>query len=159
MLVKVFCWSVIFLLDHGLVNAMACIDLKFKLANLPMSGELWRPQRLHCNGQDSWLSLCHRNQNGENPFFFSDHRDCERNTVLTILYPGSGWRDSEEGGSSSLYKGIAQCSLKELLIRIEWSSFRDCQNCFPSHPLLPELCPFCLTTKCHDINKCRFRDK
>ena len=51
--------------------------------------------------------------------FFSDHRDCERNTVLTILYPGSGWRDSEEGGSSSLYKGIAQCSLKELLIRIE----------------------------------------
>ena len=52
-------------------------------------------------------------------FFFSDHRDCETNTVLTTLYPGSGWRDSEEGGSSSLYKGIAQCSLKELLIRIE----------------------------------------
>ena len=65
MLVKV----VIILLDHGLVNPMACIDLNFKLTNLPMSGELWRPQRLHCNGQNSWLSLCHRNQNGENPFF------------------------------------------------------------------------------------------
>ena len=83
-----------------------------------MSGELWRPQRLHCNGQDSWLSLCHRNQNGGNPFF-SDHRDCETNIVLTILFLGSGWRDSEEGGSSSLYKGIAQCSLKELLIKNE----------------------------------------
>ena len=51
--------------------------------------------------------------------FFGDHRDCETNIVLTILFLGSGWRDSEEGGSSSLYKGIAQCSLKELLIKNE----------------------------------------
>ena len=157
MLVKVFCRSVIFLLDHGLVNPMACIYLKFKLTNLPMLGELWRPQRLHCNGQDSWLSLCHRNQNGENPFF-SDHRDCETNIVLTILFLGSGWRDSEEGGSSSLYKGIAQFSLKELLIKNE-VRFGTVKIASPSHPLPPQLCPFCLTTKCHDINKCHFRDK
>ena len=65
-------------------------------------------------------------------FFFSDYHDCETNTVLTILFLGSGWRDSEEGGSSSLYKGIAQCSLKELLIKIEWSSFLGLFKLLPS---------------------------
>ena len=140
MLVKVFCRSVIVLLDHGLVNPMACIDLNFKLTNLPMSGELWRPQWLHCNGQDSWLSLCHRNQNGGNPFF-SDHRDCETNIVLTILFLGSGWRDSEEGGSSSLYKGIAQFSLKELLIKNE-VRFGTVKIASLSHPLRPNFVHF-----------------
>ena len=91
----------------------------FRLILTNVAGELWRPQGLHRDGQDGWIPLCHRNQNGENPFFFSDHRDCEANTGLTIVFLGSGWRDSEEGGSSTLYKGIAQCSLNELLIKIE----------------------------------------
>ena len=159
MLVKVFCWSVIFLLDHGLVNAMACIDLKFKLANLPMSGELWRPQRLHCNGQDSWLSLCHRNQNGENPFF---------SVTIAIVKETQSWQSYIQVLDGEIQKKGAVLPFTKVLLSAHWRNSSLEQNevrfgtgkiASLSHPLLPELCPFCLTTKCHDINKCRFRDK
>ena len=128
MLVKVFCRSVIFLLDHGLVNPMACIDLKFKLTNLPMSGELWRPQRVHCNGQDSWLSLCHRNQNGENPFFQWPSWLWNKHSLDNLISRFWMERSRRRGQFFPLQR---YCSVKELLIKIEWSSFGDCQNCLP----------------------------
>ena len=82
---------------------------KFGLTLTNVTGELWRPQGLHCDGKDGWIPLCHRHQNGEISFPVSsvmkgwniDDNICFH--LFSLL--GSGRRDPEEGSSSSFHKG------------------------------------------------------